>query len=270
MFLKLLSPLSPKETVVTKAVPQLSFSEQEQLSNIIRRYYPTATKEYINNRTQREQGFEVVLLQEEGIIQAVSYYNISILSTPFLAFPIPVVHFGQAMKKEGYKGDVIWKLGIHYATQKLGWGFPLKKVLGISTIVSPRVYEKFQELYPYSFNHRVQAPDNTALAFFNHYFQEYRGLDIAVGEDWCYTYPDIAIDDITADWTGFYKAKNPAINRMFFEKGILVEQQGRIYKTAKHLVACGYRDVWRGHQLKWKDTSPVVLPKEHSLLEAKH
>ena len=249
MIHKFIQNARHRGVVSIKKVPALTLDEQTQLATIIKRYYPTAAPAYIHARTQIDLGFDVVLLKQGAQICGVSYYHLSRLSTPFGKKPIRVLHFGQAMKHETYKGNVIWRLGTKYARQQLGWAFPFVPALGVATIVTPRVFEKFQQLYPTAFFHTGQPHAREALAFLNHYFQVERGLDLAVDEDFCYPFPHIADDDITEDWTRFFKANDERINALFFEKGILVRRGGRIYKTPKHLVALGYRNWRQRHRL---------------------
>jgi hypothetical protein len=99
MLLQVLRYACSREKVVIKRVPELSDSERTQLYQIIRRYYPTVPSSFIKNRIEVDQGFDVVMIQEKGLIQGVSYYNISTVQTPFADTSTPVVHFGQAMKR---------------------------------------------------------------------------------------------------------------------------------------------------------------------------
>lgn len=249
IFSKILSNHSSKEQITIKSVSDLSLSEQEQLLQLFRRYHPTSDETYIQGRVKVDVGFDLVVIQDKGKIQGVGYYNTHQMSTPFAKHPIPVVFFGQALKREGYKGDLIWKSGIHYAIRKIGWNFPFKKALGVSNVVNPRVYQKFQQLYPYSLNESPLLSDKALSNFINHYYQVECGLSFQVEEDMTCIFTNMSWEDITEDWERVYKAKDAAVNQLFFEKGILVQKKGKIYKTNKHLVTCGYRNVLQKHQL---------------------
>lgn len=248
MLLKFMKNAFSKERVLIKAIPDLTPLEQEQLAIIVKRYYPTAGDTYVHERTKIDCGFDLTLLKDAQRILGVSYYSLHHLPTPFTRHATPVIHFGQAMKQEAYQGNIIWRLGTIYSLRKMGILFPFKKVMGVSTIVSPRVYEKFKQLFPMTFDRLGQPHGRAVHGFLNYYLQKARQLSMDVDHDFCYTYPHVGEDDITDDWERFYRAKDEAINALFFERGILVRRNGRIYKSGKHLVACGYRKGWNKRQ----------------------
>ena len=230
------------KNIIQKSVSLLTETERNQISTIIKRYYPSAQNAYIEARVKKEQGFDIVMTKEDDKILGVSYYSLVKENTPFDKKPIIIVQFGQAMKVQGYKGNIIWQLGRWYANRNIGYHFPLIKAAGISAIVSPKVYENFVKLYPHTYPNPINPSNETIISFLNTYYHKYRDIDIEVDSDCCYNYSTIEIDDITNDWQRVYKAKDERINQFFIDKGIIKFENGKIYKGAKHLMVCGYRN----------------------------
>eukprot|EP00186_Timspurckia_oligopyrenoides_P002976 CAMPEP_0182448398 /NCGR_PEP_ID=MMETSP1172-20130603/26692_1 /TAXON_ID=708627 /ORGANISM="Timspurckia oligopyrenoides, Strain CCMP3278" /LENGTH=266 /DNA_ID=CAMNT_0024645257 /DNA_START=263 /DNA_END=1059 /DNA_ORIENTATION=+ len=241
MLIKFIKNSFAAGKVWIKNISELSELERIQLQEIVQRYYPTAQPEYIHDRTRADNGYELALLKNDMQILGVNYFHVATLLTPFVLEPVPVIHFGQAMKHEMFKGDVIWRLGTIFCLKRVGMFFFFQKLVGVSTIVSPRVYEKFKQRFPVSVDSVTQPHGRVVLCFLNHYFQSERRTSITVDDDFCYNYSTTGEDDITDDWESYYCSKDKAINAMFFERGILSRRNNRIYKSGKHLVAFGYR-----------------------------
>ncbi|MGB0895812.1 MAG: hypothetical protein ACPGU9_05595 [Flavobacteriaceae bacterium] len=228
--------------ITQKKASELSFNEKEEITNLIKRYYPNSTQDYFDNRVSVKCEDDIVLLKNAKNILGVSYYKVDKLVTPFTSKVIPVIKFGQALKKEDYPKSVIWKLGNWYAQRNISYFYPAKEVVGVSTISSPKVFEHFTKLFPNHFPNSKYTSDNLKITnFLNEYFNQNQSLDVSIGTDFCIDYPGVLEKEITSDWEKKYKAKDDSINELFISFGIIKFSDGKIYQTRKTLVACGYR-----------------------------
>ena len=241
--------------IVQRKAHELSSFEKEEIICLIKRYYPNADNEYIKARISEDCQNDIVLLKNSMSVLGVGYYSINQLKTPFSSKIIPVVQFGQALKKESYRKSVIWKLGHWYAQRNISYLYPLKKVMGISLIKNPKVYEHFTKLFPNHYPRTKSSHTNSNLiAFLNAYFNENKKLNISIEEDFCFYVEGFKIEDITQDWEKHYKAKDETINELFIKSEAIEFKNGKIYQTKKALVACGYRN-----PLKYKSLKSEIL-----------
>jgi hypothetical protein len=230
-----------KRIVQRKAI-DLSTEEKEEITSLIRRYYPNIEKEYLVSRVSHECKDDIVLLKDEKNLLGVSYYSVHKVLTPFDSKEIHVIKFGQALKQEDYPKSVIWKLGNWYALRNISYFYPIKKIVGVSTIGSPKVFEHFTKLFPNHFPDKTRHIDNReVIAFLNAYFNKNQSMDITIEPDFCFDYPGILETDITSDWEKKYKAKDESINDLFVSSGIIEFRNGKVYKSSRTLVACGYK-----------------------------
>jgi hypothetical protein len=229
--------------LIQKKVPELNTNEQEQLALMLKQYSPNVNDDYVSRLTKEDEGYDIAMIMEGAKIMGVNYYKLAKIKTPFYRKKIMVAYYGQAMKLKGYKGNIIWKIGMWYARKNLGWMFPFKRLVGISEIVNPRVYENYIKLFPNTVPNVDQNQNPVVLAFLKEYFSEYFNTEIKIGEDFCFDYPGFEDDDdITESWDKYFKAKNPAINELFIQKGIIKFKNNRVYTSSKTLAVCGYRN----------------------------
>ena len=227
--------------IVKKKREDLEPSERDQFTDFIKTYIPGINQEYIDERVLKGPEFDIVLLKDKEELQAVSCYHLSHLKTPFSKKEIPVLHFGTSMKSRSYKGNTIWKLGNWYGKHEISPLYMLKRVAGVTHTYNPKVFENFIRLfkcvYPYP-----NGDNQEVLTFLKHYLNNFRGINYELDDHFCFHDPNVENTDITDDWERSYKAKSEEVNELFKKLGIIEERDGRIIRTGRHIVACGYRN----------------------------
>ncbi|UKN02346.1 hypothetical protein K6119_02275 [Paracrocinitomix mangrovi] len=215
--------------------------EKSQIADLIAIHYGEDTKqEFLNWRVSTEADFDIVLLKEKEIVLCVSFYHTSKEMTPFCKKKVLVIQFGIALKHHLYEGNVIWKMGRWYARKKAGILFPIRQAVGVSFMSNPRVYENFIRLFPVNYPGIDGLRDEKTLAFIRSYAQS-RMLPFTIDDDACYVDTSLSKFEITDSWAKYAGARNSAINQFFIERGITTYENGRYYRSGKHLIACGYR-----------------------------
>lgn len=225
---------------ISKTGGSLNNDERTQLEKIIERHVDGASKEFIEQRLSDQSGFDIVLQKQDTRILAASFYHLKKGSSPFSKKNY-VLQFGIAVKVEGFRGNVIWKTGKWFAKRRIGWLYPLKKVVGISCICNPRVFENFIKLFPFNYPYHASDNKEQVIDFLTGYFKE-RKLDISLDSNFCFEDKTVSWTEITNDYSRFYRSRDPKINDYFFNLGVLVRQEEKIFITEKLIVACGYRD----------------------------
>lgn len=227
--------------IFQKKLNELNASEREQLEALLYRYYNSASPEFIANRLEKDYGYDIVLLKKGDIVQGVSYYHLIKDIALSRNRPHYILHFGQAMKRRGYQGNLIWRLGNWYARKNIGWGFLFENVTGIASFISPRAFEHYTGLFPKLYFELNTEEDKKAGEFIENYFNQTRKMSIDYENGFCFDSPDLDVEDITEDWNRIYRAKNEAFNQLFCKHGIIKMENNRIYKMPRHLTACGLR-----------------------------
>jgi len=227
--------------ILAKKLNQLNASELEQLEALIYRYYNSASPKFIADRLKKDYGYDIVMLKKGDIIQGVNFYHL----TKYKAKPHSrtqyILHFGQAMKRSGYKGNIIWRLGIWYSQRNIGWAYLLKDVTGIASFISPKAFEHYTRLFPRHHYKLLNEENHQVLDFIGGYFNHFRGLAVNYGPGFCFDSSDLKKEDITDDWERVYRAKSESINHLFTKSGIIEKKNGRIYKLPRHITVVGIR-----------------------------
>ncbi len=232
--------------LIQRKPDKLSNKEKNQVKNLLIRYYPTANEEYVNSRLSSKYDFDIVLLKTRGIVLGASYFKLDKLKSPFYNKAIPVVYFGQALKNEYYEGSVIWRTGHWYSKKNIGYLYLLKRIVGLSIISTPKVFEHFTKLF------RNHCPNigsygggiSISIANFLRSTYRKRGVQLKFENNYCFTVLDFDPIDITDNWERHYMAKNEAINEFFIKNEIIKFEGDRIYDNNIGLIACGYRNAW--------------------------
>ena len=234
-------------SIVCRTGSTLTYSERSQLCDLIKRYYPSAQPSYLAARTTEACDFDIVLIKNQDTVLGANYYKTSKQLTPFSHEYLWVVEFGQALKRQDYRGNIIWRLGNWYSLRNISLLYPFKRGMGICKAVNPKVYENFGKLFPYHYpNVKDQGVDGL-VDFMNGY---YATPDLnQICQDLVVTVPGLEEDDITEHWQRYYAAKNDAINRLFFDLGIIYTRDNRIYKSDKHLLVSGFRAPLAAHSI---------------------
>jgi hypothetical protein len=240
------------QKIIQKKVLELTQDEVKQLEALILRYYSTADDSFIAKRLLEDNGYDIVLLKEKEEIVAASFYHLTKKEGSWFKRATYIIQFGQSLKKEGYKGNVIWKLGCWYAKRNIGYAFPFKQCIGVSTVISPKVFENFVKLFSRHHFKFDNAKDMHALDFVQDYFRNNRNSNFNIGMDFCFDSSDLTPEDITEDWNKVYKSRENWINQLFEEKGIIKMVNDRVYKMPRHIVVCGIQqpmsfllnDIW--------------------------
>lgn len=228
--------------LIAKPKDELTSGEKQQLELIIKRYYKGAQQEFFDQRLNTGPDFDIVLQKKGDEILAASYYHHSKADSPF-GKNIHIVHFGISIKKQGHRGNVIWQNGRFYARKILGAGWMLKKGVGISAICNPKVLENFILLFRFNYPYSINKNEQKVIEFLNTYFKS-RKVGIHLDKNFCFVDPTIQKTDITDEYDRYYKSKNEHINQLFFVLDILTKENDRIYLTGKHMVICGYRNLF--------------------------
>lgn len=228
-----------------KKLEDLRFSEKQQITTLIHKYYPGDN--FLKHKFLEEDNqMDIVLLKNEHQLLGISFYKTSYLLTPYSSNKLPVIHFSMALKSPLYKGNLIWKLGFWYAKRFLGLLFPFRKSVGIMTVVSPKVLESFSKLYPESLKDASHSCSTEKYNFLQDYLKAHYGIKESLHPNLSFETQTSSEINITQHWNKYYRAQNEAINTLFFERGILRKEGDQIYKTSKRLVISGYRN-----PLKW-------------------
>lgn len=225
--------------IILKKVGELSFQELEQLEALIYRYYPSASPKFVSDRLKKDYGYDIVMIKDGDSIQGVNFYHLIKYRSNRLSRPHFILHFGQAMKKSGYRGDVIWKLGTWYARKKLSRIFLLQKVTGMASFISPKAFEHYIKLFPRHHYEPKTEEDKDVLSFVTDYFNKVRSIPTHYNHGFCFDSTDLKKEDITEDWERIYRAKNEQFNQLFIDNGIIKTENERIYKMPRHITVCG-------------------------------
>ena len=171
---------------------------------------------------------------------AYNYYHHVRRLTPFDDKPLPVVHFGSAYKKPDLRGgSIIWRLGRHYARHLLGPFWYLKKIVGVTRTINPRVVEYFSELFPIVFPQADGVvPEKIHQFNAEHHWTNFK---MEVLHDKCpysihpFTVPGM---DFTEMWKRRYHSRDPKMNDYILDFEMVKAREGRFYQTDRlvHLV----------------------------------
>jgi len=242
--------------IIQKKIYELSRSELDQLKTLILRYYKSASDKFISDRLEKDYGYDIVMLKKEDIILGVNFYHLIKYKKEHWSRPSYVLHFGQVMKKSGYRGNIIWTLGKWYSRKNISPLFLLQNVTGIASFISPRAYENFILLFPKYHAELKTDCDRNVNNFLSDYFNRLRGMSIDYKDGFCFDSADLEVEDITDDWNKIHRAKNEEVNRLFINKGIIKMVNNRIYKMPRHITVCG---VHRPFALKKRFNVPFNL-----------
>jgi hypothetical protein len=229
--------------LIEKSKKDLDEKEKEQLERIIKRYYKGAKQEFLDQRLRDGPDFHLVLQKEDDEIQAASFYHSQKKAGSPFSKHANIVHFGISVKKEGYKGNVIWKNGSFYARKNFGRSWLFKSGIGISAICNPKVLENFIKLFPFNYPFSKQDDFPKVIEFLDGYFKE-RNMNIVLDQDFCFHDNNLYPTDITQEYDRYYRSKNEKINERFFELGLFEKHKENIFLTGKHMVICGYRNMF--------------------------
>lgn len=225
--------------IIQKKIDELSCSELNQLKTLILRYYNSASEKFISDRLEEDHGYDIVMLKEGDTILGVNFYHLIKYKKDRWSRSSFILHFGQVMKRSGYKGNIIWTLGKWYSRKNISPAFLLQNVTGIASFISPRAYENFILLFPKYHAELKTDSDRHVHHFLSDYFNRIRGISTDYKDGFCYDSSDLDIEDITNDWEKVYRAKNEEVNRLFINKGIIKVEKNRIYKMPRHITVCG-------------------------------
>ncbi|MEO1259523.1 MAG: hypothetical protein AAFZ15_12030 [Bacteroidota bacterium] len=225
--------------IIQKKVTELNHSESEQLKALIYRYFNSASPKFIADRLEKDYGYDIVMIKKGDLIQGVNYYHLIKHKEANWNRPNYIFHFGQAMKRSGYRGNVIWRLGNWYARKNIGATYLLQNITGIASFISPRAFENFTLRFPKCHAELKTDCDINIRNFLTDYFNRIRGISINYNHGFCYDNPELEKEEITEDWNKIYRAKNNAINHLFIKVGIIKMENNRIYKMPRHISVCG-------------------------------
>lgn len=228
--------------ILQKKLHQLTVSERDQLEALIYRYYQSASPRFVAERLEKDYGYDIVLLKKGDIIQGVNFYHLSKHSEGNWARPSYVLHFGQVMKRSGYRGNIIWTLGTWYARKNISRAYLLQDVTGLASFISPKAFEHYTHLFPRCHYELKTDDDREVKDFIVDYFNNFRGMPLAYNQDYCFDTKELQREDITEDWDRVYRAQDETINQLFVQQGIIRMEAGRVYKMPRHMTVCG---IWR-------------------------
>ncbi len=227
--------------IIQKKVNQLNSSELKQLEGLIYRYYHSASPKFISDRLHKDYGFDIIMLKKGDDILGVNFYHLTKHRKDNWSRTNYILHFGQVMKRSGYKGNIIWTLGTWYARKNIGRAYLFQNVIGLASFISPKAFEHYIRLFPKHHFQLQTDQDKSVRDFIIDYFNNTRGMTIDYNHGFCFDTTDLDIEDITEDWNKVYRAKNDSINDLFIENGIIKMQNNRIYKMPRHITVCGVR-----------------------------
>jgi len=243
IFIKNCSSAPTKTTtlmkIIQKKVHELNQSEREQLELLIYRYYKSASPKFIADRLEKDYGYDIVMIQNGDIVEGVNFYHLIKHKEKRWKRTHYILHFGQAMKRSGYRGSLIWTLGNWYSKRNISWAYLLQNVTGLASFISPKAFEHYVRLFPQHHFELNSEKDQHVCEFMVDYFAKVRGITVTYNDNFCFDTSDLKKEDITEDWDRVYRAKNEKINQLFIEKGIITKESDRIYKMPRHITVCG-------------------------------
>lgn len=225
--------------IIQKKVHELNHSEREQLEALIYRYYNSASPKFISDRLEKDYGFDIVMIKKKDIILGVNFYHLIKYKEKRWKRTQFILHFGQVMKRSGYRGNIIWTLGNWYSRRNISYAFLLKNVTGLASFISPKAFEHYIRLFPRYHFELKSVEDTKVHQFMIDYFTKLRGIEVTYNDNFCFDTNDLKVEDITNDWNKVYRAKNEKINQLFIDKGIIKIEDERIYKMPRHITVCG-------------------------------
>ncbi|MEM6687748.1 MAG: hypothetical protein AAF617_18370, partial [Bacteroidota bacterium] len=225
--------------IIQKKVHELNHSEREQLATLIKRYYNSASPEFIADRLDVDYGFDIVMIKKGDIIQGVNFYHLIKYKEKRWKRTHFILHFGQVMKRSGYRGNIIWTLGNWYSRRNISKVYLLQNVTGFASFISPKAFEHYLRLFPRHHFEMSSEKDSTVQQFTVDYFTKVRGITVTYNANFCFDTLQLQKEDITDDWNKVYRAKNEKINQLFIDKEIIVKEDNRMYKMPRHITVCG-------------------------------
>ncbi|MEM6718170.1 MAG: hypothetical protein AAF611_02540 [Bacteroidota bacterium] len=225
--------------IIQKKVHELNHSEREQLEALIYRYYNSASPKFISDRLGTDYGYDIVMIKKGDIVQGVNFYHLIKYKEKRWKRTHFILHFGQVMKRSGYRGNIIWTLGNWYSRRNISWVFLLQNVTAFASFISPKAFEHYIRLFPRHHFELKSEKDQQVREFMVDYFTKIRKITVSYNDNYCFDTTDLEKEDITADWDRVYRAKNEKINQLFIEKGIITREGNRIYKMPRHITVCG-------------------------------
>ena len=229
--------------IVQKKVTDLSKDEKMQLIQLLQEYYPTAKQSFITARTSLDKGYDFVLLKSGNTILGANLFRLTKEKNSWWNRNRYTLQFGLSVKQKSYRGNIIWRLGTWYAKKNIGLSFLFQNMVGLTTTISPKVFENFIKFFP---SYHCENKDNQsfqALQYAKNHFEigyqdHFRWCDNSFCFDSCH---ELGTEDITDHWEKTFKAKQEWINDFFIDKGIIQKVKNRIYKMPRHIVVCGVR-----------------------------
>ena len=229
--------------IIQKKVADLTQDEKTQLSVLIKTHYPSARESFIRARTSIDKGYDFVLLKSGDTILGANLYRLVREKKNWWYRTRCTIQFGLAIKQNSYKGNIIWRLGMWYAKKNAGISCLFHNTIGLTTIISPKVFENFIQLFPdYYAEHKDEESSLVLQYVKNHLKMRYQEEFDWCDDGFCFnSFQDLGIEDITDRWEQTFKAKQDWINEFFIAKGIIQKIGNRIYKMPRHILVCGIR-----------------------------
>ncbi|MEM6267939.1 MAG: hypothetical protein AAF998_00810 [Bacteroidota bacterium] len=232
-----------KEYCPSQEIDPATFRE---MAALVQEVVPGSQLENVLNFIQVPQGGEYCLLRnaDSGRLLAYNYYHTRIAMTPFSSKPLPVVHFGGAYKHpELRRFNIIWEMGRFYARRKLGPFWYLKRFVGITRTVNPRVAESWTHLFPETYPQPGEIIPKDVHDFNCSYHA--RHLNMEVRFEKCpysvhpFTQPGIEFTDV---WEKKYRSRVSDLNEFMVETDMVKRVGERYFLTDRLMHFVGYYD----------------------------
>lgn len=221
----------------------LDSDEITGLQQLMLAYWENHDSNYVKNKIVNGPNMDIVMVKNKEEVLGCNLYKLHKLANPFTERETPIFTFAVAYKKKGFRGNILWRLGSWYARKNLGPFWFLRSVIGVSIISSPKVFENFSTLFPLVYPTIDKETPSQVATFLQTYLNDYRNVPYELDDSCCYEYPYLESCDVTDHWEKHLKAKDETINEFFFERGIYIKKNQRIFRGEKILVACGYRSL---------------------------
>jgi hypothetical protein len=229
--------------IYLKKVDELSNSEKHQIITLANDYVFSnsfdVTKNYLNEYFQNTE-YDIVIHINNEVITAFSFYKFSKTTLKKSKKNIPLVQFSLTAKSPKSGKNIISLLSTHYFKQKLGNYYWLKKIIATSVIVNPKVFQVFVKHFPINNFNLCNFNPNEVKQILNNQYVTHENRTII--SDNILAIKNInKLQDISQVWEGSYKSSLDSINKLFVDKGIIINDNNSISISNLNLLAFGYR-----------------------------
>ncbi len=225
--------------IVEASNDALSDAQIEEMEALGRRTEPSLERDHIRRHHVRGAPARFYLVYAGDRLVSMQSYATFMFSTPFADRPLPVFRGYLTYKDPDCAArGLTRRMSVRHVRRALGPTWMLQQWAAVGHSANPRVYTQFlrscAEVYP-----RIEAGAPPAVVDF------VRALTGQAVSPWLVDAGEPHLParvDITENYAARYATHDPALDQLFFDRGMLERANGRIYLTDRSMfMVCVHR-----------------------------